>query len=464
MKESGYLRRGAPPRTLAAIVVILTLITIGMVHAVPAVGKLGKLGDGGWSRIVGFLVAIAVIVAAGRVGGWVAAGGRQPRVVGEMAAGILLGPALLGQFAPEVQSALFPADLIPHLSLVAQLAIICFVFLLGADLPLELLRGSGRRVTALAAGMVGVPLACGLLLGAGLAGTYRPAGVGLLPFVLFIGTSMSVTAFPVLVRILAERDLTRTRIGTLGLATAGSGDAVSWCLLVVVVATARGDSAAAAIPTAALLVAFAAVTLIVLRPALRHFLAMAGKNTALRRCSTAVVLLSAVSGAYITDWIGVHVIFGAFLIGLAMPRDNRTAQNLGRTVERGVNVVLPLFFAVIGFSLQVALLRDPRDILMCVLLIVTAIVSKLGATTLVARLTKLTWRESAGLGVMVNCRGLTELVVVSAGLSLGIIGPGLFAAFVAMTLVTTIMTGPLLRRLKLDKAEPDAGVPVGKAV
>jgi Kef-type K+ transport system membrane component KefB len=462
--EPGHLRSGAPPRTLAAIVVILTLITIGMVHAVPAVGKLGKLGDGGWSRIAGFLVAIAVIVAAGRVGGWVAAGGRQPRGVGEMAAGIFLGPALLGQFAPEVQRALFPADLIPHLSLVAQLAIICFVFLLGADLPLELLRGSGRRVTALAAGMVGVPLACGLLLGAGLAGTYRPAGVDLLPFVLFIGTSMSVTAFPVLVRILAERDLTRTRIGTLGLATAGSGDAVSWCLLVVVVATARGDSAAVAIPTAALLVAFAAVTLIVLRPALRHFLALAGKNTALRRCSTAVVLLSAVSGAYITDWIGVHVIFGAFLVGLAVPRDNRTAQNLGRTIERGVNVVLPLFFAVIGFSLQVALLRDPRDLLMCVLLIVIAIVSKLGATTLVARLTKLTWRESAGLGVMVNCRGLTELVVVSAGLSLGIIGPDLFAAFVAMTLVTTIMTGPLLRRLKLDKAEPDAGVPVGKAV
>ncbi|WP_290051582.1 cation:proton antiporter [Amycolatopsis solani] len=439
------------------MVVISALIALGLVHAVPQVGKLGKLADGGWFRVAGFLVAIAVIVGAGRLGGWVAARCRQPRVVGEMAAGIFLGPALLGQFAPKLQRTLFPADLVPHLSLVAQLAIVCFVFLLGADLPVELLRGSGRRVTALAAGMVGVPLACGLLLGAGLAGTYRPAGVTLVPFVLFIGTSMSVTAFPVLVRILAERDLIRTRIGTLGLATAGTGDAVSWCLLVVVVATARGDSAAAAIPTAALLIAFAAVTLIVLRPAFRRILALAGKNTALRRCVTAIVLLSAVSGAYITDWIGVHVIFGAFMVGLAMPRDNAVAHRLGRTIGRGVTVVLPLFFAVIGFSLQVAFLRNPRDLLLAALVIGVATTSKLGATTLVARLTGLNWRESAGLGVMVNCRGLTELVVVSAGLSLGIIGPDLFAAFVAMTLVTTIMTGPLLRRLKLEPAVERGG-------
>ncbi|WP_326950774.1 cation:proton antiporter [Amycolatopsis sp. NBC_01307] len=438
-------------RTLAAVAVISTLITVGMTHAVPEIGKLGKLGDGGWFRVVGFLVAIAVIVVAGRLGGWVAARGRQPRVIGEMAAGIFLGPALLGQIAPEVQRAVFPADLIPHLGLVAQLAIICFVFLLGADLPIGLLRGSGRRVATLGIGMVGVPLVCGLLLGAGLAGAYRPAGVGLLPFVLFIGTSLSVTAFPVLVRILAERDLIKTRIGTLGLATAGSGDAVSWCLLVVVVAMARGDSAATAIPTAGLLIAFAAATLLVVRPALRHLLALAGTNTALRRCSTSVVLLCAVSGAYITDWIGVHVIFGAFLVGLAMPRDNVTAQHLGRTVERGVTFVLPLFFAVIGFSLQLTFLRNPRDFLMCGLLIVVAVAGKLGATTLVARLTGLSWRESAGLGVMVNCRGLTELVMVSAGLSLGIIGPDLFAAFVVMTLVTTVMTGPLLRRLELER-------------
>lgn len=443
------------PRVIAAVVVILALIAAGLVHAVPVVGRLGELGNGGWLLIVRFLLAIVLIVAVARLGGWVAARCRQPRVIGEMVAGIAIGPSLLGQFAPGVELALFPAELMPHLSLIAQLAIVYFVFLLGAELPLELLRGSGRRVAALGVGMVTVPLLCGLLLATGLSDNYRPAGVGYFPFLLFIGTSMSVTAFPVLVRILAEHNLIRTRIGTLGLTTAGFGDAISWCLLVIVVATAHGASAAAAIPTAVLLVVFAAVTLLVLRPALRQFLTAARENSLLRRGSTAVLLLCAASGAYLTDWIGVHVIFGAFLVGLAMPRDNAQVQHLGRTIERGVVLVLPLFFAVIGFNIDIGFLRDPQDILICALMIAVAIASKTLTMTFGARLARLTWRESIGLGVMVNCRGLTELVVVSAGLSLGIIGQDLFVMFVAMTLVTTIMTGPLLGLLKLDRTKPD---------
>ncbi|HWO67925.1 MAG TPA: cation:proton antiporter, partial [Umezawaea sp.] len=298
-----------------------------------------------------------------------------------------------------------------------------------------------------------VPLACGLLLAAGMAATYRPAGVGLVPFLLFVGTSMSITAFPVLVRILAEHNLIRTRIGTLGLATAGSGDAISWCLLVVVVALAHGGSAAAVIPTAVWLALFTAVALTVLRLALRRFLASVEQNARLRHASTAVLLLCALSGAAITDWIGIHAIFGALLVGVVVPRENSVVRDLGRKVGRGVNLVLPLFFAVIGFSVHIGFLRNPRDLLICGLMILVAIVSKVGTTTLVGRLTKLTWRESVGLGVMVNCRGLTELVVVSAGLSLGIIGQDLFVMFVAMTLVTTIMTGPLLGRLKLGETK-----------
>jgi Kef-type K+ transport system membrane component KefB len=441
-----------PPRAGAAIAVLLALIVTGLVHALPVIGRLGQLADGGWLSIARFLLAVVLIVALGHLGGWAAARCRQPRVVGEMVAGIAIGPSLLGQLAPGVQHALFPAELAPHLGLIAQLAVIYFVFLLGAELPVELLRGSGRRVAALGVGMVGVPLICGLLLATGLSGQYRPAGVGSVPFLLFIGTSMSITAFPVLVRILAEHGLIRTRVGTLGLTTAGFGDAVAWCLLVIVVATAHGASVTAAIPTAGLLILFALVTLTVLRPALRRFLAAAERNRTLRHSRTAVLSLCAVSGAYLTDWIGVHVIFGAFLVGMAMPRDDDAVRNLGRTVERAVTVVLPLFFAVIGFTIQIGFLRDPRDVLVCGLMIVVAIASKTVTTTLVARLTKLSWRESVGLGVMVNCRGLTELVVLSVGLSLGVIGKDLFAMFVVMTLVTTTMTGPLLGLLKLDRA------------
>jgi Kef-type K+ transport system membrane component KefB len=442
-------------RNAAAVLVILAFAAVGLSHAVPTFGQLGRLGNGGWPLVLRFFLAVALIIAVGRLGGWVAARCRQPRVVGEMVAGIALGPSLLGQFAPETQHALFPAELVPHLGLLAQLAISYFVFLLGADLPLELLRGSGRRVAALGAGMVVVPLGCGLLLAAGMAATYRPAGVAPLPFLLFVGTSMSITAFPVLVRILAGHGLIRTRIGTLGLATAGTGDALSWCLLVVVVALAHGGSAAAVVPTVAWLVLFTTVTLTVLRPALRRFLDSAGQNAGWRLASVAVLLLCALSGAAITDWIGVHAIFGALLVGVVVPRRNDVVRDLGRTVGRGVDFVLPLFFAVIGFGIHVGFLRNLQDLLVCGLMIVVAIASKVGTTTLVGRLTKLTWRESVGLGVMVNCRGLTELVVVSAGLSLGIIGPDLFAMFVAMTLVTTIMTGPLLGRLKLGETRAD---------
>ncbi|MDQ7807512.1 cation:proton antiporter [Amycolatopsis sp. A133] len=449
-------RSGEHARDAVAVLVVLAAVSVGLLHAVPTFGQLADLSDGGWPLVLRFLLAVVLIIVVGRLGGWAATRCRQPPVIGEMAAGIALGPTLLGQVAPEIQHALFPTALVPHLGLVAQLAIVCFVFLLGADLPLDLLRGAGRRVAALGTAMVAVPLACGLLLAAGLAAAYRPAGTGPVPFLLFVGTSMSITAFPVLVRILAGLDLVRTRIGTLGLATAGVGDVLSWCLLVVVVALARGDSAAAVAPTVGWLVLFTAGTLLVVRPALRRLSAIAGENTGRRRALTVVLVLWALSAAAVTDWIGVHAIFGALLAGAILPRGNRVVRDLGRTVGRGVTAVLPLFFAVIGFSMHVGFLRNLRDVLVCLLVIVVAVTSKLGTTTLVGRLTGLTWRESAGLGVMVNCRGLTELVVVSAGLSLGIIGPDLFVVFVVMTLVTTAMTGPLLRRLDLGGARAPA--------
>ncbi len=438
-------------RILAAIVVILALITAGMINFIPDVARLGELGDGGGFLIVKFLFAIVLIIAVGRQGGWVAGRLGQPRVVGEMVAGIALGPSLLGQFAPGVQHWLFPSELIPHLSLIAQLTIIFFVFLLGANLPLGLLRGSGRRVTALGVGMVAVPVLCGILLASGLSGMYRPDQIALVPFLLFVGVSMGVTAFPVLVRILDEHGLIRSRIGALGLAAAGIGDVIAWCLLVAVVAAVRDDSATAAIRTVALLILFVVVVWIFFRPALRQFLAFAENNAVARVTSTPVLLISAVSGAFITDWIGVHAIFGAFLVGMAVPRENVPTRNLTQAIEHRLGVVYPLFFAVVGLNVQIDFLRNSRDLLVCGLVLAIAMVSKIGTTTLIARLTKLTWRDSVGLGVMMNCRGLTELVVITTGLSIGIIEQNLFAIFVVMTLVTTMMTGPLLGRLRLDR-------------
>jgi K+:H+ antiporter len=445
-------------RTLAlgaAITVIVLLITTGMILGIPMAARLGGLGHGG-GGVVTFLIAILLIITVGWVGGWVAVRLRQPQVVGEMVAGILLGPSLLGQVSPAAGSWLFPVEILPHLGFAAEMAIVTFMFMFGTSLPLQHLRGSGLRVSVLGIGMVAVPVLLGMLLAGFLSGEYRPTGVSSVSFLLFVGVSMGVTAFPVLVRILAERGLTKTRVGTLGLTAAGIDDAIAWCLLALAVATARDGSPVSAAWTVALLVVFAAVVWAVIRPALRCFLAFAGKHAAARASAGTVLLLSAWSGAFITDWIGVHAIFGAFLIGLAMPRENLQVKNLTRATERGVAVVLPLFFAVVGLSVQLGLLSHVRDLMVCGLVILVAVTGKIGATTVIARLTRLRWRESVALGVMVNCRGLTGLVVLTTGLSFGIIGPDLFVMFVIMALVTTLMTGPLLGRLRLVAADEHA--------
>lgn len=446
-----------PSHVLAPIVVILALIVVGMLHFIPAVARLGELRHGGGFLIVRLLIAIVLIITVGSLGGWVAGRCGQPRVVGEMVAGFTLGPSLLGQLTPGAQRWLFPSELIPHLNLIAQLVIIVFVFLLGANLPLGLLRGSGREVTALGVGMVAIPVLCGILLAAALSGVYRPDDVALVPFLLFVGVSMGITAFPVLVRILAEHGLTRSTIGTVGLTAAGIGDVIAWCLLIVVVTMIHGDTAAVAIWTVALLIVFAVAVWAVFRPALRQFLAFAERNSATRVSSTPVLLLSAIGGAFITGWIGVHAIFGAFMIGMAVPRESTLVRNLTHTMERAGVAVLPLFFAVVGLSVQINSLGNLQDLLVCGLVVLVAMTSKIGTTTLIARLTKLTWRDSVGLGVMMNCRGLTELVVITTGLSLGIIGQNLFVMFVVMTLVTTMMTGPLLGQLRLDRERPPGG-------
>jgi K+:H+ antiporter len=305
-------------------------------------------------------------------------------------------------------------------------------------------------------GIVTMPLICGIVLAAGISRAYRPNGVALVPFILFIGISMAVTAFPVLVRILAEHNLIKSRIGALGLTSAGMGDAIVWCLLIVVVALTQGDSVTAAIPTVALLILFAVVIWTVIRRALRQLLTFVEKNAVARASSAAVLLLSALSGAFITDWIGVHTILGAFLVGMTVPRENPIVREVTRSITRVVAIALPLFFTAVGLNVRVDSLPNLRDLLVCGLIIVLAVTSKIGTTILIARSIKLSWREAVGLGIMVNCRGLTELVVVSTGLSLGIIGQDLFVMFVVMTLVTTIMTGPLLGWIKLDSEGPAA--------
>jgi Kef-type K+ transport system membrane component KefB len=280
---------------------------------------------------------------------------------------------------------------------------------------------------------------------------YRPAAVGITPFVIFVGVAMGVTAFPVLVRILQETGLAESRVGFVALTAAGLADAVAWCLLAVAVGSANGDSLAGPAGTVALLLVFAVVTWTLLRPALRGFVDLAVRRGLPGAVVAAALLLFAIGGADITDRIGVHAIFGAFLVGLALPRHSTPVHRLMRPIERGVRLVLPLFFAVVGLSIGLAFLESVNQLAVLGLVVLVAVAGKLIGTAAVARLAGMRWRDSIGIGVMVNCRGLTELVVLTTGLSLGIIGHDLFVLFVLMTLLTTAATGPLLRHLRLDR-------------
>lgn len=441
-----------PPRSggVAAALLVGVLTVAGLVHLGGALDDFAGVRDGDLGLTARVLLAVVVIVVAGRAGGRVARALRQPRVIGEMTVGFLLGPSLLGAVAPALQERLFPPEVLPHLQVLAQLAVVGFVFLFGTELSLQFLRGSGRHLVAVSLGMIVIPVTAGILLALGLAGSYRPPGVSTASFVLFVGVATGVTAFPVLVRILQDTGLAGSRIGVVALTASGLADGVAWCLLAVAVGTASGDALTGPVGTAAMLVGFAVATWTLLRPALRRFVAAAEARRIPGVLVAAAFLLFAFGGAYATEEIGVHAIFGAFLVGLALPRDDRTVRRLTRQIERGVRLVLPLFFAVIGLTIDLGFLSDSGDLGVLGLVVLVAVASKLGGTAVVARLAGMTWRESTGIGVMVNCRGLTELVVLTTGLTLGIIGQDLFVMFVVMTLVTTAATGPLLAALRLS--------------
>ncbi|MGH3802899.1 MAG: cation:proton antiporter, partial [Pseudonocardiaceae bacterium] len=392
------------------------------------------------------LLAVSVIVLLAHALGAVAARLGQPRVIGEMASGMLLGPTVLGMAVPDVQGWLFPAQIVPSLDVLAQFGIIFFMFLVGFELPLDSLRHSSRSAVILGHAGIAIPFLAGAVLGLTVLQPYCPDGIGAVPFVLFCGLALSITAFPILARILAERGLHRTPVGALGLACAGIGDITAWCMLTVVIAEVRSGSPGGVVLTVLLTAVFGLLMAFVVRPVLARWLGRAQAGSLASITLLVVILLS----AWGTEWIGVHVIFGAFLAGAVMPRSSPLVRGFADRLE-GLTMwlMLPLFFATVGLKTSLGGLGNAGAWLIGLVLIVVAMASKVVSTAVAGRFLGIEWHDSWSLGVMMNCRGLTELVVLNIGLSLGIIGPELFAVLVLMALVTTGMTGPLLCRLRL---------------
>lgn len=393
------------------------------------------------------LLAVPVVVLACQAGGRAVRLLGQPPVIGEILAGILLGPSLLGWLAPTIQHHLLPPSVLPLTSALGNLGLLAFLFQIGLELDLRSLRTTRGAVAAVSLTGLLLPMALGAALATALYPHFAPDGVGRLPFTLFVAVALSITAFPVLARILADRGLESTPLGTFALACAATDDALAWCLLTAAVALATTGTALSALTTLALTAAFAA-GLALIRPLLRTLLERAGRTG--DELVLALLFAGLCLSAYTTDQIGVHPAFGAFLFGAAAPRSlpavERSAARLRAVV---LPILLPLFFVDTGLHTDFSTLPAGQWGWGAAILAV-AVVGKWGGAAGAARLTGSDWRWSAAVGTLMNCRGLTELVVLGIGLQAGVITEPLFTLLVIMTVVTTAATAPILRRVAGD--------------
>ena len=407
------------------------------------------------------LLALAVILLAARAVGLVFRRLGQPPVVGEVVAGILLGPSLLGRVSPAALAFLLPPAVAPFLGVIAQVGIILFMFLVGVELDPGLMRNRTQATVAISHASITVPFVLGALLALPLYPRLSTRDVPFTAFALFLGVSMSITAFPVLARILMDRGIQRTRLGVIALTCAAVDDVTAWCLLALVVSVIRAQSGSALV-TVLLTAAYIGVLLAVVRPFATRLVRAVDHRGVTKEVMT-VVFVALLLSALITEAIGIHAIFGAFVLGVIVPHDSRIARQL-RTRLEGLVVVLllPAFFAFTGLRTQIGLLQG-TGWLLCGVIILVASLGKFGGSAAAARLTGLSWHDAAALGVLMNTRGLVELIVLDIGLDLHVLSPALFAMLVLMALATTMATTPVLALLQRGGGwEPvEAAVPAG---
>jgi len=392
------------------------------------------------------ILQLVVIVFVARVFGYVARRVGQTPVIGEIAAGVLLGPSLLGWVAPDASRFLFPIASMPILQLLSQIGVLLFMFVIGVELEPAYLRGKAHAAIAVSHFSIVIPFVLGVALSLSLYARYAPPGVPFHAFALFCGIAMSITAFPVLARILEERQLTHTLLGTTAITCAAVDDVTAWSILAFVVAiTTAGGAMETLLAIVALGVTFVLLMIFVCRPLLQRLLDPHRIGDSLSKEHVAIVLLVLLSSALVTEIIGIHALFGAFVAGVIMPVGGTFRAALRTRLESVSSVfLLPLFFVYTGLRTQIGLLDDVASWAICLVIIVVATSGKLGGTLLAARWTGLSWRDSVALGALMNTRGLMELIALNVGYDLGILTPEIFSMMVLMALVTTAMTGPLV--------------------
>jgi Kef-type K+ transport system membrane component KefB len=402
------------------------------------------MADG--SRLI---LQVGVILVVARLMGKLFSKIGQPQVIGEMAGGILLGPSLLGWVAPGIFNAVFQASSIGHLVALSQVGLVLFMFMIGLSLNSSKVSGNRHAAVLISHVSMVIPFCAGALIALYLYPRMADDSYSFTGFALFMGASMSVTAFPVLARILTERNLLDSRVGSLSIACAAVDDVTGWCVLAYVVVTIRASRWATPAYIMALeALAYAILMLFAVKPLLAWLERSFTSNKRLTENAFALMVLLMLASALITEWLGLHVVFGAFFMGAIMPRNREFTRHVLQKFESlTVVVLLPLFFGLSGLRMSINVIRGPEMWGYALLVIVAAVVSKLGGSMIAARWAGIGWKDAAALGILMNTRGLMELIILNVGLEIGAISQAVFSIMVLMALVTTFMTAPLLSLL-----------------
>jgi len=442
--------------TVAVAIGLLLLVLAYGRHLSPATSGVGRaVGSGEVIQsshvLYHVLVALAAILLLGRWLGKLFAHFGQPRVIGEIVAGIALGPSLLGQIWPEAMHFILPTDVGPFLGIIAQIGIILYMFLVGLELNAGLLRSRAHATIAISHTSILVPFLLGATLALWLYPQLASGDVPFTSFALFMGVAMSITAFPVLARILTDRHIEDTELGVVAISCAAIDDVTAWCLLAFVVGVAQAE-VGGAVQTTLMAIGFIAIMIAIVRPLAIRYLGHDSEHP--QRRMAVWVLVALLVSAFTAEWIGIHAIFGAFLLGAIIPHDSDVAIDFRHKLEDIVKILLlPAFFAYTGMRTEIGLVSGWQAWMFCAVIILVATLGKFGGTLAAARLTGLSWQMSAALGILMNTRGLMELIVLNIGLELGVISPKLFAMMVIMALVTTMATTPVLSLLNTARPE-----------
>ena len=406
------------------------------------------------------LLQIITIILVARIFGWIFRKIGQPTVIGEIIAGIILGPSLFGLYFPDVKEALFPLASLGNLQVLSQVGLILFMFVIGMELDLKVLKNKANDAVVISHASIVIPFALGIGLSYFIYYQFAPQGIEFLSFSLFMGIAMSITAFPVLARIVQERGLHKTKLGTIVITCAAADDITAWCLLAAVIAIVKAGSFVSSIYIIGLAFSYVLVMLLVVKPFLKKIGDLYGKKDNVKKSVVAIFFLILIISSYLTEVIGIHALFGAFVAGAIMPDIAKFRSIFIEKVEDiSIILLLPLFFVFTGLRTEIGLINEPYLWKVTGVIILVAVVGKFFGSALAARFVGQSWRDSLTIGALMNTRGLMELVVLNIGYELGVLSPKIFTMMVIMALVTTFMTGPALDLINFIFKTKDVIVP-----